>query len=77
MHRNEGRFVIHPLLILAYLGLSALVAVVGRRRRRGYWGTMLFSILLTPLIMIFFLFAIMPKQQPSPAASPHKKQPST
>jgi hypothetical protein len=56
-----------PILVLIYLGICLPVAIVGTGSRLGFLGTYLFSVLLTPLVMIFLLMTIMPKTRALPA----------
>ena len=37
------------LLIVLYIGLSALIGFLGRNRKFGFWGFFFSSLLLTPL----------------------------
>ncbi|WP_295884355.1 hypothetical protein [uncultured Thiohalocapsa sp.] len=54
----------HPLhTILAigiYLSAAVLVALLGRRRKWGYWGYLWSSILFTPLLGFLFVLAADP-----------------
>ena len=49
-----------PLLVAHILG-SALVGFVGRRRRIGFIGFFLVSLLVTPVITVVILFLTAPK----------------
>ena len=49
-----------------WLSLSALVGVMGRRRKFGFWGYFLASILLTPLIGVLLVLAS-DKRPPRPS----------
>jgi hypothetical protein len=51
----------HVLLIAAvYLTAAVLVALLGRRRKWGYWGYLWSSILFTPLFGFLFVLAADP-----------------
>lgn len=45
------------LFALAYIGVCALVGVIGARRKFGVWGYFFASILLTPIIGILLILA--------------------
>jgi hypothetical protein len=45
------------LTAAAYIGLSILVAHLGRRRKWGYWGYLWASILFTPALGFLFILA--------------------
>jgi hypothetical protein len=49
------------LLALGYAGLCLLVGVLGRTTRIGYWGTVLVSAVVTPLVTFLFLFFFAPR----------------
>jgi len=49
------------VIILLYLGLSLLVAILGRKRKWGFWGYLWSSILFTPFLGLVFLLASDPK----------------
>ena len=54
-----------PLAIIALLiGLSALVAYCGRRRKFGFWGYFFASFLLTPLMGVLLIIASGPGAPP-------------
>ena len=46
-----------------YIALCIPVAIVGTGSRLGFFGTFLFSLLLTPLLMIFFLIMLTPRKR--------------
>ncbi|MCB9528832.1 MAG: hypothetical protein R3F65_06275 [bacterium] len=50
----------HPVYLLACF----LVGVMGRKRRVGFFGAALLSLLLTPVLMFFVLFAGAEKRRP-------------
>lgn len=52
------------LLFLGYAVLCLLVGTLGRATRIGYWGTVLVSFVVTPLVTFFFLFFFAPKPIP-------------
>ncbi len=51
-----------PELILAYLGLSLVAGIAGRKRRIGFWGFLFASILFTPIVSLLFLFFATPRK---------------
>lgn len=53
------------ILGAVYIVLCIPVAIVGMGSRLGFFGTFLFSLLLTPLLMIFFLIALTPRRRPA------------
>lgn len=58
------------ILVGIYLLLCIPVAIVGTGSRLGFFGTLIFAILLTPLLMIFLLIMLRPPQRkvcPPPA----------
>lgn len=46
-----------------YIALCISVAIVGTGSRLGFFGTFLFSLLLTPLLMIFLLIMLTPRKR--------------
>lgn len=46
---------LYNLLFILYLVLCLAVAFLGRRSRVGYWGTFLFSLIITPFLMFLIL----------------------
>lgn len=50
------------VIIAVYIGVSILLALIGRNRKWGYWGYLWASILFTPLIGLLFLLASDPKK---------------
>lgn len=69
------------IVYLAYLGVSALVASLGVRRKFGVWGYFFASLLFTPLIGLLLVLASDPKPEPlerlKPAVSPRAAGRST
>ncbi|WP_430396652.1 hypothetical protein [Ferrovibrio sp.] len=51
-----------------YFLLALLVGVVGSGSRIGFFGTLMLSLLLTPLLMIFLLIALTPRRKPKSTA---------
>ncbi|MGC0154770.1 hypothetical protein ACPRNU_20125 [Chromobacterium vaccinii] len=43
------------MIVYSYLGLCLVVAYMGRRTRLGFLRTMLFSIFMTPVLMMIYL----------------------
>lgn len=50
-----------PIFIALYILLSLVVAVVGRTRMMGFFGSLLFSLVLTPLLMVVILLLTAPR----------------
>lgn len=53
--------------LAVYIGLAALLAVIGRRRKLGAWGYFFASLLLTPLVGLLLVVASDPRP-PAPDA---------
>jgi hypothetical protein len=51
------------LLLLAYVGLCLLVAYAGRDTKVGFWGLLLFSVLLTPLVTAILTVLFRPRRK--------------
>jgi len=43
------------MLVAAYIGVCALIGVLGRRKKMGAWGYFFGSMLLTPIIGMLLL----------------------
>ncbi len=52
------------MIILAYLLLSILIALLGVRRKFGFWGYFFASLLLTPAIGMLLLLASCKRKEP-------------
>lgn len=52
----------HFVIILFYIVLCLAVALLGRRRKWGFWGYLWSSVLFTPLLGLLFLLASDPKK---------------
>jgi len=48
-------------LTIVYLSLSVIVAIYGRGCRIGFWGVLLFSVILTPVLLFYGLLSLRPK----------------
>lgn len=46
--------------ILIYVGLALVVAIMGHRRKFGFWGYFFASLLFTPALGILFVLASSP-----------------
>jgi hypothetical protein len=46
--------------VIAYYVSSVVVAIYGRNCRIGFWGVLLFSVLLTPVLIFFGLLSLRP-----------------
>lgn len=44
-----------PILIFAYMVLCFMVAILGRKTRLGFFRSFLFSIMLTPFLIMLYL----------------------
>lgn len=51
------------ILLLVYLALSYWVALYGRDTRAGFIGTLLLSLLVTPVVGAIFLYAFSPADE--------------
>jgi hypothetical protein len=56
-----------PLLVAWVIG-SILVGIAGRRRRVGFLGFLIVSLLVTPLLGLLILYIAAPKPDAKPAA---------
>lgn len=45
------------IVALIWLGLAYLVAVLGRDRKFGFWGTLIISVLFSPIVGLLTVFA--------------------
>ena len=44
-----------PLSVVAYLALCLMMGILGRRTRLGFFRSFLFSIMVTPLVILLYL----------------------
>jgi len=44
-----------PQVLLAYIILAVIVGLLGRNKQVGFWGFLVLSLVMTPLITGFFL----------------------
>ena len=44
-----------PMSIVSYLILCLMVAILGRRTRLGFYRSLLFSIMVTPIVIMLYL----------------------
>ena len=51
-----------PQLAIAYLTLSVLAGVLGRKRRIGFWGYFFSSVIFTPFVSLMFLYFASPRK---------------
>lgn len=58
------------LLYTIYIGLCALVAYLGRERKFGFWGYLVASLLLDPIIGMLLVLASDKKAAPAVPATP-------
>ena len=59
---------------IAYLSLSFIVAIYGRNCRIGFWGVLLFSVVLTPLLLFYGLLSLRPAEASLDAPKTPKKR---
>ena len=50
------------VIILSYIGISILIAFLGRKRKWGFWGYLWASVLMSPILGLLFLLASDPKK---------------
>jgi hypothetical protein len=50
-------------VLLVYLVLCLVAAIVGRKRRIGFWGFFFSSIIFTPFVSLLFLYCAAPQTQ--------------
>ena len=48
------------ILTIVYFSLCIVVAIYGRNCRIGFWGVLLFSILVTPFMVFYGLLGLRP-----------------
>jgi len=53
-------------LMIAYFSLCVVVALYGRKCRIGFWGVLLFSILVTPFLVFYGLLGLRPATNQPP-----------
>ncbi|WP_020398763.1 hypothetical protein [Kordiimonas gwangyangensis] len=61
------------IFLLVYIGLAYWVALYGRETRAGFLGTLLLSLVFTPVLGAIFLYAFAPADEEfedEPAAEP-------
>ena len=61
-----------PETLVGYVALAVLAGFLGRRRLIGFWGFFFLSLMVTPLVTLFFLFVSAPVKR-SPPAKPRAK----
>ena len=62
------------ILTIAYFSLCLVVAIYGRNCRIGFWGVLLFSILVTPFMVFYGLLGLRPSVVQLPT---QEKKPET
>ncbi len=55
---------LHIITNPIYLAVCLIVGFAGRERRTGFFGWFIFSVLLTPLLMLFVLYVGGEKKKP-------------
>ncbi|MBM3853782.1 MAG: hypothetical protein FJ399_11600 [Verrucomicrobia bacterium] len=58
------------LAILIYVGLSCLVAYLGRERKFGFWGYLVASVFLSPLMGALLVLGSDPRAAAAAPAAP-------
>ncbi len=61
-------------LTIAYFSLCVAVALYGRNARIGFWGVLLFSVLVTPFLVFYGLLGLRPAVTPPKNAKPQTKR---
>lgn len=51
------------LALLAYVTVCLLTGFCGTHRRMGFWGTFVFALLVTPLVVLPVLFITAPSRR--------------
>ena len=51
----------HPVVIVLYVALAALVGLLGRKRAIGFTGSFVLGLLLTPVVMALVLLVAAPR----------------
>ena len=49
-------------LVIAYVALCVVAGIAGRNRRIGFWGYLFFSVLITPLFSLLFMYFATPRK---------------
>lgn len=50
-------YLLHPMILFGWIGLSWLIAYLGKNKRFGFFGTFLISVAFSPLIGFIILLA--------------------
>lgn len=58
---------------IAYLSACLIVAIYGRNCRIGFWGVLIFSVVLTPVLLFYGLLSLRPAVVSVNAPSTPKK----
>jgi hypothetical protein len=59
---------IQIIMLLVYVGICYWVGLRGAATRAGFLGTMLLSLLVTPVMIFILLYAFAPANEKEPAA---------
>ncbi len=59
---------------IAYLSACLIVAIYGRNCRIGFWGVLLFSVVLTPVLLFYGLMSLRPAEVSVKAPDAPKKR---
>ena len=60
-------------LVILYVAFSILVGICGSQRRMGFTGTFIFSLLVTPLVVLIVLLMTGPAQRLEKLKPPQPK----
>ncbi len=55
------------LIGIAYILLAFICALYGKQTRIGFWGVLVLSIFISPVVVLAFLFLFKPEKQISSA----------
>jgi len=53
-----------PQFVIAYIILAVIVGLLGRNKQVGFWGFLVLSLVMTPLIPGFFLVITRDRKDP-------------
>ncbi|HUI78258.1 MAG TPA: hypothetical protein VLY24_10085 [Bryobacteraceae bacterium] len=48
--------------VIAYMALCVVAGFAGRHRRIGFWGFLFFSVLITPILGLLFMYFAAPRK---------------
>jgi len=65
------------ILTIVYFSACLVVAIYGRNCRIGFWGVLLFSVLLTPVMVFYGLLGLRPCRVVQRSTQEAKPEPET